>query len=150
MAYYLGIDPGRQGALAIIDGETKALTCADMPDTTAKLHDLIADMPLIKLAILEKPFCGPLVSRRTIAVMFEQYGVLRGALQWRDIPFIEVPPAKWKASLGLSKDKGASRDKAGQIFPDNADLFSRVKDDGRAEAALIAWYGMGQVPGSGL
>ena len=147
MAYYLGIDPGRQGALALIDSATNTLTCIDMPDTTAKLHDFIADLPIVKRAILERPFCGPIVARRTIAVMFEQYGVLRGALQWRDIPFIEVQPSKWKAALGLSKDKGASRDKAGQIFPDDAELFSRIKDDGRAEAALIAWWGMGQMPG---
>ena len=142
MSLFLGIDPGRKGALALVDSETLRATCTDMPDTTANLHNFIAGLPIIKLAILEKPFCGPVMSRRTISVMFEQYGVLRGALQWRDIPFIEVQPAKWKASLGLSKDKGASRDKAGQIFPDDAAQFARVKDDGRAEAALMAWWGM--------
>ena len=138
---FLGIDPGRKGSLALLDSETQRVTCHDMPDTTAALHDLVAGLPIIKHAFIEKPFCGPVMGRRTIAVMFEQYGVLRGALQWRDIPFTEVQPAKWKAALGLSKDKGASRDKAGQIFPDDAARFARAKDDGRAEAALIAWWG---------
>jgi hypothetical protein len=31
---------------------------------------------------------------------------------------------------------------AGLCFPVDADLFKRVKDDGRAEAALLAWYGV--------
>nr|WP_309504325.1 hypothetical protein [uncultured Roseovarius sp.] len=141
MSIILGIDPGRKGALALLDTETQRVECHDMPDTTANLHDFIAGLPIIKRAVLEKPFCGPVMGRRTIAVMFEQYGVLRGALQWRDIPFIEVQPAKWKAALALSKDKGASRDKAGQIFPDDAAQFARAKDDGRAEAALMAWWG---------
>lgn len=142
MSIYLGIDPGRKGALALLDCETQRVICHDMPDTTAALHNLVVEMPIIRRAVIEKPFCGPVMGRRTIAVMFEQYGILRGALQWRDIPFVEIQPSKWKAALGLSKDKGASRDKAGQIFPDDADQFKRAKDDGRAEAALMAWWGM--------
>lgn len=141
MTLHLGIDPGRKGALAILNTETLRVECHDMPDTTAALHDLVAGFPIIKAAVLEKPFCGPAVARRTIAVMFEQYGVLRGALQWRDIPFVEIQPTKWKSAMALSKDKGASRDKAGQLFPDDAAQFARAKDDGRAEAALLAWWG---------
>lgn len=140
MSFIVGIDPGRQGAIAILDTESERVDCHDMPDTTAGLHDFIAGLPIIKHAIIEKPFCGPIMSRRTISVMFEQYGVLRGALQWRDIPFTEVRPAIWKKDMNLSQDKGASRDKAGQIFPDDAELFKLVKHDGRAEAALMAWW----------
>jgi hypothetical protein len=33
---------------------------------------------------------------------------------------------------------------ASQYFPDSADQWARVKDDGRAEAALIALYGKGK------
>ena len=50
-------------------------------------------------------------------------------------------PASWKKHFKLSKDKGVSRATASQRFPQNAELFKRVKDDGRAEAALIALYG---------
>ena len=141
MSVVLGIDPGRKGALALFDTETLSVECIDMPDTTAGLHDCIAGLPIIKLAVLEKPFCGPVMGRTSIAAMFEQYGVLRGAVQWRDIPFEEVRPGDWKRSLNLGRDKGASRQKASQIFPDAAEQFARVKDDGRAEAALVAWYG---------
>ena len=44
--------------------------------------------------------------------------------------------------MGLrGKPKAASRGMATELFPDFADQFRRVKDDGRAEAALIARYG---------
>jgi hypothetical protein len=36
--------------------------------------------------------------------------------------------------------KDAARKRACQLFPQVAGLFSRVKDDGRAEAALLAYY----------
>jgi hypothetical protein len=43
--------------------------------------------------------------------------------------------------MRLSTDKNASRALASQFFPDCSDQWKRVKDDGRAEAALIAHYG---------
>jgi hypothetical protein len=52
-----------------------------------------------------------------------------------------VDPSAWKKTMHLSTDKNASRALASQYFPDAADQWSRVRDDGRAEAALIAYYG---------
>ena len=49
-----------------------------------------------------------------------------------------VRPAIWKRTLGLGKDKEASRLKAIQLFP-TADL-RRKKDHGRAEALLLAYW----------
>ena len=131
---YLGIDPGRQGAIVLLNADTNELTVHDMPDTTAALHELIASLPIIKVALLEKPFFPRMIGVK----IAEAYGILKGALAWRSIPAREVAPADWKKRLGLSSNKSASREKAAMAFPDAADLFKHVKDDGRAEAALIA------------
>jgi hypothetical protein len=40
--------------------------------------------------------------------------------------------------------KTASRERAQLLLPNYADLFARVKDDGRAEAALLALWGCGR------
>ena len=43
--------------------------------------------------------------------------------------------------MGRSAGKDASRMRAMELFPSKAELFKRAKDDGRADAALIAyWY----------
>ena len=144
MSIYLGIDPGKKGAIALLDSETRRVTCHDMPGTTQELHDLIAGLPIIKRCALEKLFTGPKMGRVTLCTMFMDLGILKGALMWRDIPFREIQPSKWKAALGLSSNKNASREMAMQMFPDDADQFKRVKDDGRAEAALLAYWGMGK------
>jgi len=141
MSLYLGIDPGKKGAIALYDSEEMTVECTDMPETTAQLHDFIAALPKVKGCTLEKLHAGPVMGRTTIATMFMKYGILKGALMWRDIPFTEVRPNKWKPALNLSKDKNASREMAMQMWPDHADQFKRVKDDGRAEAALLAHYG---------
>lgn len=141
MAIYLGIDPGRKGALAVFDSEEMRVECIDMPDTTAALHDYIASLPIIKKCTVEKPFYPQMIGITNAIKIAQSYGTLIGALAWRDIPFVEVRPNKWKAAMDLSTSKSASREKASQMFPDQSDQFARVKDDGRAEAALIAFYG---------
>lgn len=138
----LGIDPGKTGALALFDKDDGRVTCHDMPDTTNGLHELISGLPKVRFCVLESLHAGPQMGRTTVARMFEDYGVLKGALAWRSIPVHDVRPSVWKPSLNLSQDKAASRRKASQFFPDDADQWARAKDHGRAEAALLAWYGL--------
>lgn len=52
-----------------------------------------------------------------------------------------VPPLTWKRGLKLNLGKDAARALACRLWPASAGLFARKKDDGRAEAALIAeWF----------
>jgi len=136
----LGIDPGRQGAFALYDTEEQTVECHDMPDTIAGLHDLVAGFPAVKVCALEKPYYPASIGTANAAKIGEAFGALRGALVWKDIPFREVRPAEWKKAMNLTSVKGVSRNVACNHFPDSADLFKRVKDDGRAEAALLAVY----------
>jgi hypothetical protein len=94
-------------------------------------------------------------------------GVARCALACAGLETVKVMPATWKKALGLrapplaqgerekmSKSeyrsytnkrrfagKRAAIDMALRLYPDLAAAFSRSKDDGRAEALLMAhWY----------
>jgi len=69
------------------------------------------------------------------------YGQVEMAIAARELQVRYVTPQKWKGHFGLSRDKGVSRSVASQRFPSIAAQFARVKDDGRAEACLIALYG---------
>jgi len=57
-----------------------------------------------------------------------------------------ITPPTWKRAVGIppGKDgaKDAARSEAIRRWPDRAGLFARVKDDGRAEAALIGLCGL--------
>lgn len=145
MTRILGIDPGRTGALAIVDtsGEGGAcrVTVQDMPDITSGLMDALIKLPPVAFATVEKPFYPPQIGTRAISVIAEQYGALKAALLFAGIPLREVRPADWKKALNLGPDKAASREKASAIFPDDDEQWRLAKHHGRAEAALIAWYG---------
>lgn len=69
------------------------------------------------------------------------FGMIEGIIACMQTPYVLVRPAKWKGALGVPADKGGARALACRRFPAFADRFARIKDDGRAEAALIALYG---------
>jgi crossover junction endodeoxyribonuclease RuvC len=76
-------------------------------------------------------------------------GVIEGVLGAAGVPVTFIAPAAWKRAVGLSlASKDAARSEAIRRWPTHADLFARVKDDGRAEAALIAVTGMMRQGGS--
>jgi crossover junction endodeoxyribonuclease RuvC len=70
-------------------------------------------------------------------------GVVDGILAACGAAASHITPAVWKRAVGLSLiSKGTSRAEAIRRWPDLAALFVRVKDDGRAEAALIGVAGL--------
>ena len=147
----LGIDPGFSGAFAVLNPTTMNLGVADMPvvkNTKGKteldlpaLYDLLTPPTRNVTAILEFVAARPNQGAPATFRFGQGFGAIQMALAAHQIPVQYVTPAKWKRHFGLSKDKGASRGLANQRFPINAKDFRRVKDDGRAEAALIALYG---------
>jgi crossover junction endodeoxyribonuclease RuvC len=149
---YIGIDPGFSGAIAFYAPKENIVSIYDMPVyqnakgkteiNLYELHDILApetDEP--HMAIIEQVAA---MRGQGVTSMFrfgQSYGATQMAVAAHKIPIRMVTPAKWKAHFGLSRDKGVSRGLAAQCFPNQAKLFSRVKDDGRAEAALLALYG---------
>ena len=73
-------------------------------------------------------------------------GVIEGAMAALGLPVAFVTPPVWKRAVGIApgKDgaKDAARSEAIRRWPAHAGLFARVKDDGRAEAALIGAAGL--------
>jgi crossover junction endodeoxyribonuclease RuvC len=70
-------------------------------------------------------------------------GMWQGIIAALGLPLEMPSPQRWKKEMlaDQGKDKDASRFKAIQLFPTLAVQLSRVKDDGRAEALLMAAYG---------
>jgi crossover junction endodeoxyribonuclease RuvC len=69
-------------------------------------------------------------------------GAIEGVLAGLGIEVVLVAPTVWKPAMRLGSDKGRARAEAQRLFPALASLFGRVRDDGRAEAALLGLYGV--------
>ena len=147
-----GIDPGYTGAITLYRPKTHSIDVYDMPTLLNAKGKTVLDMHGI-LDILEPEedvqrvaYIEQVAAMRGqgVSSMFrfgEQFGALQMALAATKTPMHMVTPQKWKKHFGLTRDKGVSRGLAMQRFPEQADQFKRVKDDGRAEATLIALYG---------
>lgn len=69
------------------------------------------------------------------------YGALQQSIADARMPMQTVTPAVWKKYMGVSTDKKSSRTMASRLLPRSAHQWTRDKDDGKAEAALLAIYG---------
>ena len=141
MALYIGIDPGKTGAIAVMDADDMTVRVFDMPGTIEEKRAILSEIGSVRCAWVEKPFFPRMIGIKNAVTIAQAYGEMKACLFFAGVPTNEVPPATWKKHFGLSTDKDASRALAGQHFPDQAHLWSLKKQDGRAEAALIALYG---------
>ena len=150
----VGIDPGFSGAIALLNPRTRALEVHDMPlihgprgKTVTDLYSLgkmlVPDRrDLRNVAIIEDVHAMPKQGVSSTFRFGQNFGALQMAITGHGYEIYPVTPAVWKKFFKLSSDKGVSRGLAMQRFPDNASDFKRIKDDGRAEAALLALYGL--------
>jgi crossover junction endodeoxyribonuclease RuvC len=152
----LGVDIGSAGALALLTEAGELLDVADMP--------ILRDGPSKRPAV-NGPLLAELVGRWRADRAFVEYvgarpgegavgafafgrsrGICEGVLAALGIPATHIAPAAWKRTIGIAPGrdgaKDAARSEAIRRWPAKAALFARVKDDGRAEAALIAIAGM--------
>ena len=147
----LGIDPGKSGAIAAFTDGGRLVGIDDMPVAgnlvsaallDEMLHNRIdpfADTP--GTAVIEQVHAMPGQGVSSSFGFGRSLGVLEGVLAGQGWRIVWVTPAKWKRALGLTADKDMSRKRALELWPEHAPLFARKKDDGRAEAALIAhWW----------
>jgi crossover junction endodeoxyribonuclease RuvC len=144
----IGIDPGKHGAIALLDPAGHIIAIEDMPDATgaalgAQLRALIDDFAPheIDAAWVEQVHAMPKQGVSSTFTFGMGYGAILGALGALGVPVHHVTPAHWKRTQRVSKDKASSRQRAVELWPSEAGYFARVKDDGRAEAALIARHG---------
>jgi crossover junction endodeoxyribonuclease RuvC len=159
--YYLGIDPGYNGALAFYCPEDDDLIVYDMPISTSRTRKLEAgrikvkrDIDLVHLALLVQAKAAQTVGAvvEDVHAMPAQgvvstfnFGFNAGAAQMAVaaamIPCRLPRPQLWKAMFGLIRvTKEVSRAKASQLCPKHSHHWRLVKHDGRAEAVLLAIY----------
>jgi len=159
MKLFLGIDIGAAGAIALLNADGELIDVHDMP--------VLQDGPKGRRSV-NAPLLSSIVFKTHADHAFVEYvgarpgegavgafafgrsrGVVEGVLGAAGIPVTFIAPASWKRAVGLSlASKDAARADAIRRWPGHANLFSRVKDDGRAEAGLIAVAGLSRQGGA--
>ena len=137
----LGIDPGLSGAYALL---TNATAIVDDLPVVAKSIDAAEFHRIVQalkpdVAVVEQVGAMPGNSPNSMFTFGRCYGSILATLACAGIPVKLATPAYWKKHFKLNSDKERSRQLAIQLFPAVTGL-SRKKDDGRAEALLLARF----------
>lgn len=149
--YIIGIDPGQSGGIAILSDHGELMLLEELPyirDTKfswvdggrmqSMLIDALAGKPA--RAVVEKVWAMPKQGVSSSFAFGMGYGSILAILQARHIGIELVPSSQWKAAMGLTSAKKVSLDKARLLYP--AAELPRIKDEGKAEALLLAHYGL--------
>ena len=159
MKVFIGIDPGKDGALAILGyRETPILIPFSETEYANQLRRLdpyastVAEAELDAIMGVKKPepFCVvehvnamPGQGVTSCFSFGQNFGFILGLLTAFRIPYELVRPQKWKKAFSCTSDKNTSVEVAQRLFP-GVDLRRtsqcRKPHDGIAEALLMAEY----------
>ncbi len=162
MAVILGCDPGLSGALCLMDGSGTVCEIIDMPtlylSRNGKSKREVDAYALSRLlphpighAFIEQVWAMPAKGAHaqgkgqgpsSAFAMGKGYGILIGVLAAKGTPMTFVSPKVWKKDLGVPASKDGARARAKALLTHAEPLFARVKDEGRAESALICLWGV--------
>jgi crossover junction endodeoxyribonuclease RuvC len=159
---FVGIDPGLQGAVAVIhpefDGKAPVVVF-DTPSCTVtrsgkhrheylieNMRDILmreAHSDCETLAVIEAVHSMPGQGVSSCFSFGRGLGIWEGLLVGCGIPYQKIAPQTWKKQMmaDMARDnKDSSRLAAMRLFPAMSEQLARKKDDGRAEAILLAEY----------
>lgn len=138
---YLGIDPGRKGAIATIWNDYHIVVLPMNEENMVHRVRLLQGENV--RCCLEQVHAMP---KQGVTSMFNfgmGYGFIKGCLEAYGISYQEIPPQRWKKEFGLSGTKADSIAVCKKLFPKVSLKLtdrSKVDSDGMAEALLMAEY----------
>ena len=152
--FVCGIDPGIRGGLAIVNdvnGIGALRDTIDNPTIGERVRERV-DVLTVRVwidrhrpdfALIERAQAMPRQGTSSGFKYGRAVGALEAAVMLCGVPLEIIEPTAWKRFWKLPpKDKERSRQRALELFPAAHALLARKLDHGRAEAALIAVFGI--------
>ena len=143
--YIFAIDPGVNGAYAILDWTGDYVGCGELPRfdklvNAVELGKLFAGYAP-KMAIIEKVGAMPGQGVSSMFTFGAAYGVCLGVAGGHGTPVTLVLPGRWKKHFRLiGKPKDAARELAIRLYPRASHMLNLKKHGGRADAILLGRY----------
>lgn len=157
----VGIDPGVSGAICRIqypEDEPEVFSIWDMPvfekiqnkkkrrvmdpRSLSTIINVIAHTSISNqiLVCIEDPHAMPGQGVSSSFSFGFSCGVVRGVVATVGLRYVLVDPSVWKKNLCVPSDKDGARRRASELMPNASGLWPARSHDGRAEAALLAFY----------
>lgn len=157
MVSVIGIDPGKTGAIARYSDERDSLEVVDIPTfellkgkkKVTRIDPVALAFRLQQLSargadliVLEQPMAMPGQNSVSVFDIGRSFGMLEGIIGSMMIRCEIAHPAAWKRAMKCPAAKDGALARATQLLPQHAQLWPLKKHADRAEAALLALYGV--------
>lgn len=148
MNYWVGVDPGKTGGLAVVDHNGKYQYSTQFTDWKTHgntLKTLMShtdnDIASTVLVAIEKVGAMP---RQGVSSMFTfgaNFGGWISLLEYLSIPYILVPPIRWQKQILGSFPKGESKERAFKYISSRyPELNIKKSHSGIIDALCLALY----------
>ncbi len=139
---YIGIDPGKSGAVVVIDEDRNFVESFNMPDDSSELLDIFTKYNHASFAVLERVHGMPGMGGVSMFTFGKNYGHIEMALLANKIPFETVTPQKWMKEYQMTKKFGETKTEwKNKLKAQAVRLFPKAKITlANADALLIAEY----------
>lgn len=149
---YVGIDPGIGGAVAAVTAQGEFIDVASMPIQAKKsgrnevdalaLHEWFESLrgKRILYSMIERVSAMPGQGVSGMFSLGDSFGSARAIAVVSSERTDFAQPGVWKKKMQLTNNKFYSLTVARKCFPKASEHLSRKKDEGKAEALLLAKY----------
>lgn len=161
---FVGVDPGLTGGIALLNHDASRVKTWPMPIITLRtggrtrrevdgralcllVEDILTSYDDNTLVSIEQVHSSPQMGVTSAFNFGAAYATVKIAFEFHSmcdenlVRVENVTPAVWKRQMRVTADKDGCRARAQQLWPRSYEEFKQVKNDGRAEAALIAEAG---------
>ena len=144
--HYLGIDPGKNGGMAVLHADGPVMEATRMPEGKVRIIDWIIQVKEQYANLILVTELAQAMPKQGVTSTFryaQHFATFEDTAILLKIPYVEVRPAIWKKAMGLNQKKADSIAACRRLFPmvELVPKGCRVEHDGIAEALLIAEWG---------
>jgi len=117
--FYLGVDPGKGGGMALLDAAGEFVLAKKMPESVVELLGFFQRVAPGATALLEFVHASPQMGVRSAFTFGHGVGRLEAAIVAAGIPYSEIAPAKWQKIMGCRTggDKNVTKEYAAKRWP---------------------------------
>jgi hypothetical protein len=151
MTWYIGIDPGKTGAICALNPElSNPIEFVDINTQGDVLYNILMNSTPVRIMV-EKVTVVQTAGRTSCFNFGANVGRIRGILEATGLGYDDVAPKEWQKGCGIVMPKKATQaakkktiaERVKQVYP-QADIYGPKGGliDGRADALMIAHYCM--------